>query len=44
MAWRLEEKIFCVTTYTKTISYKAVQTHFRMKFNFNTYLEKFHIS
>ena len=37
MAWKLEEKIFCVTTYIETKSYKTVQTRFRRKFNFNTY-------
>ena len=36
MAWKLEEKIFCVTTYIETKSYKTVQTRFRRKFNFNT--------
>ena len=29
MAWKLEEKIFCVTTYIETKSYKTVQTRFR---------------
>ena len=28
MAWKLEEKIFCVTTYIETKSYKTVQTRF----------------
>jgi len=37
MTWKLEEKVFCVTTYTQTKSYKTVQTRFRRKFNFNTY-------
>ena len=37
MAWKLEEKIFCVTTYIETKSYKTVQARFRRKFNFNTY-------
>ena len=37
MAWKLEEKIFCVTTYTETKSYKVVQIRFRRKFNFNTF-------
>ena len=37
MAWKLEKKIFCVTTYIETKSYKTVQTCFRRKFNFNTY-------
>ena len=33
-------KIFCVTTYIETKSYKVVQTRFRRKFNFNTFSEK----
>jgi len=37
MAWKLEEKVFCVTTYIRTKSYKTVQTRFRRNFNFNTY-------
>ena len=40
MAWKLEEKMFCVTTYIETKSFKAVQTRFRKKFNFNIYPEK----
>jgi len=37
MAWKLEEKVFCVTTYIQTKSYKIVRTRFRRNFNFNTY-------
>ena len=37
MAWKLEDFFFCAKTYIETKSYKAVQTCFRIKFNFNTY-------
>jgi len=37
MAWKLEEKVFCVTTYIQTKSYETVQTRIRRNFNFNTY-------
>ena len=40
MAWKLEEKIFCVTIYIETKSCKVVQTRFRKQFNFNTFPEK----
>ena len=40
MAWKLEEKVFCVTTNIQTKSYKTVQTRFRRNFNFNTYPAK----
>ena len=40
MPWTKEEKIFCVTTYLQTKSFKTVQAKFRQKFNFNNYPQK----
>ena len=37
---RQERKIFCVTTYLETKSYKTVQAKFRRKFKFNNYPQK----
>ena len=44
MAWKLLEKMFCVTIYIETKSYKVVQTRFQKKFNFNTFPGKSQIS
>uniref|UniRef100_UPI00358E2E41 uncharacterized protein n=1 Tax=Myxine glutinosa TaxID=7769 RepID=UPI00358E2E41 len=40
MPWTKEEKLFCVTTYLETKSFKTVQAKFRRKFNFNNYPQK----
>ena len=40
MLWTREEKIFCVTTYLETKSFKTVQAKFCRKFNFNNYPQK----
>jgi len=40
MPWTKEEKIFCVTTYLETKSFKTVQAKFRRKLNFNNYPQK----
>ena len=40
MPWTKEEKIFCVTIYLATKSFKTVQAKFRRKFNFNNYPQK----
>ena len=40
MPWTKEEKIFCVTTYLETKSFKTVQAKYRRKFNFNNYPQK----
>ena len=36
----MEEKIFCVTTYFETKSFKTEQAKFCRKFNFNNYPQK----
>ena len=33
MPWKREEKMFCVTTYLETKSFKTVQAKFRNEFN-----------
>ena len=40
MPWTRGEKIFCVTNYLETKSFKTVQAKYRRKFNFNNYLQK----
>ena len=40
MPWTKEGKIFCLTTYLETNSFKAVQPKFRRKFNFKNYPQK----
>ena len=40
MPWTREEKIFCVTTYLQTKSFKTVLAKLRKKFNFNDYPHK----
>ena len=40
MPWTNEEKIFCVTLYLETKSFKTAQAKFRRKFNFNNYPQK----
>ena len=40
MPWTKEEKIFCVTTYLETKSFKTVEAKYRRKFNLNNYPQK----
>ena len=40
MPWTTEQKVFCVQMYSKTESFKTVQSKFRRKFSFNYYPEK----
>ena len=44
MPWTREEKIFYITTYLKTKSFKTVQAKLCRKFNFNNYPQKSQIS
>ena len=40
MPWTKEEKIFCVTTYLETKSFKTVQAKFHREFNLTTITRK----
>ncbi|KAK7112966.1 hypothetical protein V1264_012336 [Littorina saxatilis] len=40
MPWTKEQKVFCVTTYLETKSFKTVQAKYRRKFHINNYPQK----
>ena len=43
MPWTREEKIFCISNYLETKSFKSGQANLCWKFNFNNYSQKSHI-
>ena len=40
MLWTREEKVFCISTYLETKSFKSMKAKFCRKFNFNNYPQK----